>query len=62
MQGQLDVLKSIPLNSIDISLRELAKTNSMILSTLKDSATTLVKDTKEAKSAVRHVKEDLAKG
>jgi predicted nuclease with TOPRIM domain len=66
MQGQLDVLKSIPLVNIDTTLKQistlnqsLAKSNSKILETLESSATLLIKDTKNAADKVEEVKEDL---
>jgi len=55
LQGQIDVLKSIPLSSIDTTLKEMSNTNSKILETLQSSATALVKDTK----AAAQVKTDL---
>ena len=59
LQGQIDVLKSIPLSSIDTTLKEMSNTNSKILETLQSSATALVKDTKAAAKAVEQVKTDL---
>ena len=66
MQGQIDILKSIPLGSIDETLREiskvnkgLAESNKNILDTLRESAMILASNTAAASSAVRDVKSDL---
>lgn len=66
MQGQIDVLKSIPLVNIDTTLKEiahfnksLALSNEKILHTLETSATILAEDTKAAARAVKEVKSDL---
>lgn len=73
LQGQLDVLKDIPLQEIRDGIRDLkesseknlkANENIAIISgktldTLKSSAVKLERDTKEAKTAVRTVKADL---
>lgn len=68
MQGQIDVLKSIPLVNIDITLKEIAKfnklqseSNAKILATLEASAATLAKDTAHAADAAEEVKSDLKK-
>lgn len=73
LQGQLDVLKDIPLQEIRDGIRDLkassernlkASENLVTISgktldTLKSSAIKLEKDTKDAKTAVRTVKADL---
>ncbi len=66
MQGQIDILKSIPLVNIDTTLKQIADINQQlaisnkeILSTLKQSATILAHNTAKASAAVKHVKEDL---
>ena len=66
LQGQIDILKSIPLVNIDTTLKQistfnksLADSNNKILGTLEKSATLLVKDTKNAADKVEEVKEDL---
>lgn len=48
LQGQLNVLKDVPLQRIDSSLASISDTNLQILATLKSSAVTLVHDTKAA--------------
>lgn len=53
LQGQINIIKDIPLASIDITMKE-------ILSTLKSSATLLAVDTKDAATAAAKVKTDLA--
>lgn len=53
MQGQIDILKSIPLQSIDCTL-------SKILANLDLTAQTLALNTKVIADAVAHVKSDLA--
>lgn len=52
MQGQIDILKSIPLQSIDCTL-------SKILANLDLTAKTLALNTEVIAKAVEHVKEDL---
>lgn len=73
MQGQIDILKSIPLVNIDTTLKQiadfnkqtseavkgLAGSNKEILQTLKSSAATLVKDTRAAASAAEDVRSEL---
>lgn len=73
MQGQIDVLKSIPLVNIDTTLQKLsefdkvladniarlADTSDRILFSLEDSASELRKDTIARAAAVRDVKTDL---
>lgn len=66
MQGQIDVLKNIPLVNIDSTLKEIAKfnrnlsdSNTKILASLTDSADTLAKNTADVAVAVEHVKTDL---
>ena len=73
LQGQLDVLKDIPLQEIRDGIRDLKassernlKANENLvtisgktLDTLKSSAVTLEKNTRDAKTAVQTVKADL---
>lgn len=66
MQGQIDILKSIPLVNIDTTLkqlatanRSLAESNKQILETLQNSANLLAKNTAKTSEAVSHVKDDL---
>ena len=47
LQGQIDVLKDIPLKDINRDIANISKTNKQILDTLKTSATALKADTKE---------------
>lgn len=47
LQGQIDVLKDIPLKDINRDIANISKTNKQILHTLKTSATALKADTKE---------------
>lgn len=61
LQGQIDVLKDIPLKVINKDITSIKQSNKQILKTLRASAVTLEKDTKDAKTAVRTVKTDLAK-
>jgi hypothetical protein len=68
MQGQLDVLKSIPLVNIDVTLQEISKfnksladTNEKILDRLNSDAMVLAQETKNVGEAVKDVKIDLAK-
>lgn len=67
MQGQIDTLKSIPLQElaayrikVDSELREIHNTNKRVLDRLEKSAIVLTKDTKDAALAVEQVKEHLA--
>ena len=66
LQGQIDVLKSIPLVNIDSTLKEiskfnktLAESNQQILNSLERSAAVLAENTKNAATAVKEVKSDL---
>jgi len=66
LQGQIDVLKSIPLVNIDTTLKQLAKfnenlaiTNKKILDRLDRDAVILARDTKEAASKVAEVRKEL---
>jgi len=66
MQGQIDVLKSIPLVNIDATLKSIAdfnqtlsKTNAKILERLELSAKILKQDTANAATAVTGVRDDL---
>lgn len=73
LKGTVATLKDIPLQEIRDGIRDLkvsseenlqinrntATTNGKILDQLKSSAVTLVKDTADAKTAVRTVKTDL---
>lgn len=68
MQGQIDVLKSIPLVNIDSTLKQIAEinqslalSNKQILETLQSSAKTLEANTAKQSNAVSHVKDDLEK-
>ena len=58
LQGQVEILKDIPLKEINLGIMHIVETNSKILKTLRASAATLRKDTKAAKTAVRTVKTD----
>lgn len=66
LQGQIDVLKSIPLVNIDTTLKEiskfnqsLAESNQKILTSLEHSASILAENTAKAADKVEHVKTDL---
>ena len=59
LQGQVDTLRSIPLQSIDATLRSLAEVNTLILETLKKSALQLAIDTGAAALAVEQVQTHL---
>lgn len=66
MQGQIDILKSIPLVNIDTTLQEIAKFtkavaegNDLILRRLEISATALASNTQAAVTAAEEVKQDL---
>lgn len=73
MQGQIDILKNIPLVNIDTTLKAIATfnenlaasnaqivdTNNKILESLTSSASTLAKNTADVADAVEHVKSDL---
>lgn len=67
MQGQIDVLKSIPLVNIDTTLKQiasfnkdLAESNALILKSLQKSATSLSDSTRDTAAAVKQVKDDLS--
>lgn len=55
LQGQIDVLKNIPLVDIAAALRNIAHSNDKIVRRLDKSAAVLVKDTKEVADAVQSV-------
>lgn len=61
LQGQIDVLKDIPLKDINRDIANISKTNKQILDTLKTSATALKADTieevKERRTVSRKLKE-----
>ena len=66
LQGQIDVLKEVPLVNIDITLKEISKfnkslmdINTKILNRLDSDAVILSRDTKTAATAVEHVRTDL---
>lgn len=66
LSGQINVLKSVPLISIDATLKQLAvfneslvASNKAILDRLERSANLLVKDTASAAKEVKEVKTDL---
>ena len=66
LQGQIDVLKSIPLVNIDATLKQLAqfneslaRTNKKILDRLNNDAIILAKDTRAAAVKVAEVKSEL---
>lgn len=69
LQGQIDVLKEVPLVNIDNTLKELSKFNKglmdiniKILERLDNDAVVLARNTKSSASAVEHVKTDLKNG
>lgn len=61
LQGQIDVLKDIPLKDINKDIANISKTNKQILDTLKTSADALKADTieevKERRTVSRKLKE-----
>lgn len=61
LQGQIDVLKDIPLKDINRDIANISKTNKQILDTLKTSANALKADTieevKERRTVSRKLKE-----
>lgn len=66
LQGQVDVLKSVPLTNIDTTLKSIAEfnksladSNNKILHRLEKSAVVLAENTKREVKAVKMVKEDL---
>lgn len=59
LQGQISTLRDVPLHDIKDGIKSIVKTNGKILDTLRASAVTLERDTKETKTAVRTVKSDL---
>lgn len=59
LQGEINTLKDIPLTELSRGIKNISRTNQKILTTLENSAVTLKRDTKEAKTAVRTVKADL---
>ena len=66
LQGQIDVLKEVPLVNIDTTLKEISKfnqglmeINKKILDRLESDAVILKKDTAHIASEVDHVKTDL---
>jgi len=68
LQGQVNVLKEVPLVNIDTTLKEISKfnqslmaINTKILDRLNSDAIVLARDTKSAASAVEHVRTDLQK-
>lgn len=59
LMGEIKTLREIPLAEMANAIDSIVVTNGKILDQLKASAVTLVRDTEEAKTAVRTVNADL---
>lgn len=59
LQGQIDTLKTVPLQQISAGLDAISQTNAKILETLEQSASTLARNTAQVGKAVEQVRSDL---
>ncbi len=63
LQGQIDILRNIPLKEIDKGIKGIGATNKQILETLKNSAATLrvdhQEDVRSRKTVARQLKEAI---